>query len=422
MNVVCFLTTALVLMFVFPAASLGQEPQLSTPVPLAQLVAEAQANNTQIAAADHSARAARMVVPQVTTLPDPKFTVQQFSVGSPRPFAGYTNSDFAYIGFGASQELPYPGKLRLRGQVAEADAVTQQAEVEVTKASVVDAVKIDYLQLAYLQQTLGILRQNESILGQLIQDVTAHYQVGQGMQQDVLEAQVERTKIVREITMHHQNMARLEAHLKGLLHREQSSQDIVTGELTESPLEKTSVELLDLVRQRNPQVQADASAIRKQDAQLASAKREGKPDFGLGYMYQNTDRKFRDYYMLTLDVRLPRKKRVNAEIGEAAEKLAESQQTLDSHLQQQLAEAQQQYAQIQGDVELLKEYREGLLPQSDAAYRSTLNSYAANRDQFIHVLAYFTDLLNLKLQFAEILADHETALAHLESLTGATLR
>jgi hypothetical protein len=25
----------------------------------------------------------------VTTLPDPKFTYQQFSVGSPKPFAGY---------------------------------------------------------------------------------------------------------------------------------------------------------------------------------------------------------------------------------------------------------------------------------------------------------------------------------------------
>jgi outer membrane protein TolC len=121
------------------------------------------------------------MVPQVTTLPDPKFTYQQLSVGSPKPFAGYTNSDFAYIGVGASQELPYPGKLRSRGEVAQRDADTKLAEVEVTK-SIADAIKADYLQLAYLQQTLGILRQNESVLDQLIQDATVHYQVGQGMQ------------------------------------------------------------------------------------------------------------------------------------------------------------------------------------------------------------------------------------------------
>jgi outer membrane protein TolC len=177
-----------------------------------------------------------------------------------------------------------------------------------------------------------------------------------------------------------------------------------------------------MVRQNNPQIQVDASAIEKQHAQVASAKREGKPDFEVGYMYQNTDRKYRDYYMFTFDVRLPRKKRVNAEIAEATERLAESQQTLDAHLQQQLAEVQQGYVKVTSDEELLKEYREGLVPQSDAAYRATLSAYASNREQFVHVLSYFTDLLNLKLEYAQTLLDHETALSHLESLTGATLR
>ncbi|MGF7183697.1 TolC family protein [Tunturiibacter psychrotolerans] len=182
------LTATLVLVTAFSA--FGQTTVASTPTPLPQLLAEAGANNPQISAADHRVRAARQLAPQVATLPDPKFTYQQFSVGSPKPFAGYTNSDFAYIGVGTSQELPYPGKLRARGTVAERDADTKQAEVEVTKTSIADTVKADYLQLAYLQQTLGILRQNEAVLDQLIQDATAHYQVGQGMQQDVLQAQV----------------------------------------------------------------------------------------------------------------------------------------------------------------------------------------------------------------------------------------
>jgi outer membrane protein, heavy metal efflux system len=177
-----------------------------------------------------------------------------------------------------------------------------------------------------------------------------------------------------------------------------------------------------LVRKNNPQIQVDASAIQKQDAQVASAKREGKPDFELGYMYQNTDRKYRDYYMLSFDVRFPRKKRVNAEIAEAQEKLIASQQTLDSHLAQQLSQVQQFYVQAAGDEEQLKEYREGLVPQCAATYRAALSAYAANKDQFTHVLSYFTDLLNLKLEYAQTLLDHETALAHLESPTGATLR
>src|SRR5271169_2434240 len=419
MNVVS-LTAALVLATVFSA--FGQEPVASPPTPLPQLLAEAAANNPQISAADHGAKAARQMAPQVTTLPDPKFTFQQLSVGSPKPFAGYSNSDFAYIGIGASQELPYPGKLRLRGQIADRDADTKQAEVGVIGIGIADAVKADYLQLAYLQQTLGILRQNEAVLDQLIQDATAHYQVGQGMQQDVLQAQVNRTKIVKEITMHHQLMGQTQAHLKGLLSRDQGSPDIVTEDLTATPLRRTSDELLAMVRQNNPQVQVDAISILKQDAQVASAKREGKPDFEVGYLYQNTDRKYRDYYMFTFDVRFPRKKRVNAEIAEATERRSESQRTLDAHLQQQLAEVQEDYVKASSDEELLKEYREGLVPQSDAAYRATLSAYASNREQFIHVLSYFTDVLNLKLEYAETLVDHEAALAHIETLTGATLR
>jgi outer membrane protein TolC len=419
MNVV-FLTATLVL--ASAVSAFGQETPGSAPTPLSQLIAEAQANNPQISAADHEARAARQMAPQATTLPDPKFTYQQFSVGSPKPFAGYTNSDFAYIGVGASQELPYPGKLRLRGQVADRDADTKQAEVGLIDTGIADGVKADYLQLAYLQQTLGILRQNETVLDQLIQDATAHYQVGQGMQQDVLEAQLNRTKIVREITMHHQQMGQIQAHLKGLLNRDQASPDIVTEDLAETPLKMTPDELLALVKKNNPQIQVDASAIQKQDAQVASAKREGKPDFEVGYMYQNTDRKYRDYYMFTFNVRLPRKKRVNAEIAEAQEKLIASQQTLDANLAQQLAQVQQLYVQASSDEEQLKEYREGLVPQSDAAYRATLSSYASNKEPFTHVLSYFSDLLNLKLEHAQILLDHEAALAHLESLTGATLR
>jgi cobalt-zinc-cadmium efflux system outer membrane protein len=414
------LTATLVLVTAFSA--FGQTPVASTPTPLSQLLAEAGANNPQISAADHGARAARQVAPQMTTLPDPKFTYQQLSVGSPKPFAGYTNSDFAYIGVGVSQELSYPGKLRARGVVAERDADTKQTEVEVTKTSIADAVKADYLQLAYLQQTLGILRQNEIVLDQLIQDATAHYQVGQGMQQDVLQAQVNRTKIVKDITMHHQLMGQAQAHLKGLLSRDQGSPDIVTEDLIDTPFQRTSDELLARIRQNNPQIQVDASSIRKQDAQLASAKREGKPDFEVGYIYQNTDRKYRDYYMFTFDVRFPRKTRVNAEIAEATERRSESQQTLNAHLQQQLAEVQEGYVKATSDEELLKEYREGLVPQSNAAYRATLSAYASNREPFIQVLSYFTDLLSLKLEYAQTLVDHEAALAHLETLTGVTLR
>src|ERR1700732_1043377 len=65
---------------------------------LEDLLNEAEQNNPQIASARQGWQAAKQVPSQVSTLPDPQFTAQQVNVGSPRPFAGYSNSDFAYVG------------------------------------------------------------------------------------------------------------------------------------------------------------------------------------------------------------------------------------------------------------------------------------------------------------------------------------
>ena len=420
MPVVRFLTATLLLAAVLPV--LGQRDSPGTPTPLSELLAEAGRNNSQIKTANDAWQAAKQVPRQVSTLPDPTFTYQNMSVGSPRPFAGYSNNNFAYIGIGASQELPYPGKLRLRGEVAKQQANVMDMKLDATAASVADAVKVDYIHLAYLQQTLGILSENERVLDQLIKDATAHYEVGQGSQADVLQAQVERTKIVREITSNNEERGNTEADLKALLHQDQRSQDIVAEPLVENPLRLTSAELLQMVSKNNPQIQIDSGTVEKQNAALASAKRDGKPDFGVAYMWQQNDRKYPDYYMFTFNIRLPRRGRVHAEVAEAVDRLAESKEELDAHLQQQLAQVKQGYVTATSDEELLKEYREGLVPQSDAAYRATLSAYAASRDQFTHVLLYFVNVLDLKLDEAQVLADHETVLAHLETLTGATLR
>ncbi len=420
MTMVSLLTITIVL--ATTASALGQKSATSTPTPLASLLAEASRNNSEIKTANDAWRAAEQVPRQVSTLPGPTFTYQNLSVGSPRPFAGYTTNNFAYIGIGASQELPYPGKLRLRGEVAKRAADVKQADLDATMDSVADAVKVDYIRLAYLQKTLGILRENEKVLDQLIDDATAHYGVGQGSLADVLQAQVERTKILREITTNHEEMGDIEADLKGLLHRDQDSSDIVAEPLVENPLRLTSAELLRLVRKNNPQIQVDSSTVRKQNAALASARRDGKPDFGLAYMWQQNDRKYPDYYMFTLNIHLHRRRRFHAKVAEAAEMLAQSKEELDSHLQEQLAQVQRGYVKVTNDEELLREYREGLIPQSIAAYRSTLSSYASNRDVMTHVLLYFVNVLDMKLDEAQVLADHEIVLAHLETLTGATLR
>src|ERR1700692_1230127 len=146
MKVALYWTAALVMAM---GVSAYAQEMTGMPTPLATLISEAQLNNTQLSAADHAWKAATHVAQQVTTLPDPQFTVQSYSVGSPKPFAGFSNSDFAYIGFGASQDIPYAGKLRLKGDVANRNADMQQAQTDLLRISVSDQIKLIYLRFQY---------------------------------------------------------------------------------------------------------------------------------------------------------------------------------------------------------------------------------------------------------------------------------
>jgi cobalt-zinc-cadmium efflux system outer membrane protein len=139
-------------------------------------------------------------------------------------------------------------------------------------------------------------------------------------------------------------------------------------------------------------------------------------------MFEQTGSGYPDYYALTLNLKLPRHKRVEGEIAEATEHLNQSKQELDSEVQLQLAEVEEQYIAATSTDELLKEYQEGLIPQAEAAFHSEEAAYQSNKEHFAPVLSSLLDVLSFEHDYQQALLDHETALAHLETLTGATLR
>src|SRR5579864_187215 len=404
-----------------PQASTEMQHEVGNPTPLSVLIEEAKKNDPAIHVAESAAKAATFVAPQMSTLPDPQFTLQQFSVGSPRPFAGYTNSDFAYIGVGVSQQFPYPGKLRLRGAVADRDADTAKAHIEVVLQDEIENLKTTYFHLAYLQQTLGTLQRNAALLEQMEQQAEAHYSTGMGNQQDVLKAQLERTKILREISMHHQLVGEGQAELKRILRRPQDSSDIIAEPVAATFLSYTASELLDKVREQNPNIHENSAMVQRSQTAVELAQKEFRPDFGVSYMYENTDRKFRDYYELSFNVNFPRRKPRQAALAQAQVNVERAQEDLDTQLQAALAEVQKQYVMVKTSEEQLLIYRDGLIPQAEATIQAGLAAYQSNREDFETLFSSFMDVLSLNLEYQQTILDHETALAHIERLTGVTL-
>jgi len=385
---------------------------------LRQLTQEAEQKNPQIAASYHAWQASRNVPKLASALPETELSVQQFSVGSPRPFAGYSNSDFAYIGFGASQDIPYPGKRQLRARVAEHEADSMEAQTDSVRRAVVGNLKMVYFHLAYIQQTLEVLQKSDQLLNQVQEATEAHYRVGQGNQQDVLKAQLQHTKILQEIAHHHQEEGLLEAQIKQVLGRPQESADIVVETLTLRALPYTAAELLQRAREQNPDLHSKQASIRQQETQVELAHKNFRPDFNLQYTYEHTASQFRDYYMATFGIRLPNRGRQKAELAEAQENQERARQELDSESQRVLSEVQQQYVRARTSEERLKIYSDGLVPQSEATFQSALSAYQSNRQDFESLLSGFLDVLNFDLEYRSELVEHESALAELERLTG----
>src|SRR5260221_3439005 len=420
--------SVILLSVVLAAHAFAQEsPTLHTGsiTPLSDLLAEAEKNNPQIEAARQGWQAAKQVPTQVSTPPDPQFNLQHVSVGSPRPFAGYVNSDYAYIGLGVTQDIPYPGKLRLKGEIAKRDADVSQQQVESVRRAVLAEVKASYFQLAYLSKTLTILETDGELLKQVEQAADARYRSGMGTQQGVVQAQLQETKLLREIAMHHLQVGKLEARLKQLLNRSQESPDVEPADLTETPLAQTYGDLLAAAQVQNPEIASAKKMIERQSLQVNLAHKDFYPDFNVQYMWQRTDpTQFRAYYMLSFGVRVPiyrgRKQRPGLARAEAEQLRARSE--LQAQSQQLAGNLRSQYVIVQQTSELLKIHREGLPPRTRSEFQAGLAAYQSNKQDFQALLTAFLDVLHLDEDYWQNIAEYETAIARLEQLTGLSLR
>jgi len=402
-----------------------QEAPKNEAAKLADLLAEAARSNPQIQAAKQEWQSMQQMPTQVSTLPDPQVAIQQVNVGGPRPFAGFTNSDFAYIGLSISQDFPYPGKLKLRRELANKDAEVAEQKVEATLRAVLSDLKMAYFRLAFLRKQSSILEGDRGLLQQMEQAAEVKYRSGTGNQQEVLQAQLQQTKLLREVTANRLEASKLQAELKQLLGRTQNSPDLVTEETVETPVTRNFDELLSAAQSSNPQISGAQKSVDRQKVAIDIAKKDFYPDFNAQFMWQRTDpSQFRAYYQFTFGARIPiyHKKKQQPELAQAEIDRTRAQSQLEAQSQEISSILRKEYVSAEKSAELLKIYRDGLLPQARAELQAGFAAYQSNRQDFLALLASFLDVLKLDEEYWQTLSEHETALGQIEELTGVSLR
>ena len=152
-----------------------------------------------------------------------------------------------------------------------------------------EQVKAGYFQLAYIQKTLAVLGRDQTLLDQIEKIAEAHYRLGQGNQQDVLKAQLQKTKILNDLAHHHELMGSQQAQMSKTSESGAGRRrNVEADDLTETPLTFTSEELLAKVRTENPDVTGGQEMVRKQSLQVEIARKDRYPDFNVQYEWEHT--------------------------------------------------------------------------------------------------------------------------------------
>jgi outer membrane protein TolC len=165
--------------------------------------------------------------------------------------------------------------------------------------------------------------------------------------------------------------------------------------------------------------------VAKQGVQVDLAKKDFYPDFNVQYMWQRTDpTQFRAYYMATFGMRIPiyRSRRQQPGLAQAQAEQNRARSESETRVQQTAFALRQEFLTQEKSAELLKIYREGLMPQARAELQAGMAAYESSRQDFQALLASFLDVLKLDEEYWQTLAEHETALAQMEEMTGLELR
>jgi outer membrane protein TolC len=384
------------------------------------LVREAVANNPGVIAARVHWQAQDKVPIQAATLPDPQVSLQHFTVGSPQPFSGYESSDFYYTGFGVSQDIPGPGKLRLQKSEAEKDAEYARHRYEAAERDVEERVREIYFELFYHVKTLVILDRNQDELHQIQQIAETRYRVGEGLQQDLIKAQLQTTEILKEHAMHHQEEDQEQLALKQILGRDPDSRNIEIGEVQPTHLQLDSSQLAQLAASGSPELAADRAMEARSSEALKLAHQGYWPDFTVGYTFEKTGPGFRDYYMLNLGAKIPLyfwRKQTPAIEQAALEAEAAREQTRATRLQVSTA-AESSLVALRTAERIMSIYRDGLIPQAETSQASAMAAYRVGKVDFQTLLSSVLDLQNLRQEYYRSLADHEIAIAKIQQIIG----
>jgi outer membrane protein, heavy metal efflux system len=398
----------------------AQIPELR--VSLKELTGEAIKNNPAIAAAQKRYEAARQRPTQQSSLPDPTISLGYNSVGNPLPGAGLGKDVLANAGVMVSQEIPAPGKLKLRGEMASKEAQAEFQQYQAVQLAVISQLKQAYYRLQYTYAATALLVRDRDLLERLLKVTEDRYSVGRAAQQDVFKAQIQTSILETRLVKLEQERKSRAAEIDSILNRAMGTPVGRPADVKPNPLTATVEELFAAARQNSPMLGRDQKMIERSELAVNMARKEYYPDVTLNAGYYNMG-SMPPMYEVRADFKVPiyfwRKQR--AGVNEQVSNLSEVRRTYEATDQSLRYRIQDDFLMAQTSARLMKLYTLTVVPQGNLALESSLSTYETGSVDFLSVLSNFTMVLDYEMNYYDEALNYALALSRLEEMTGKAL-
>jgi len=407
-----------VLLMPFTPLAQPEKPMMK----LEQLIEEAIQNNPEILAAKNRWEVYKEKVPQASALEDPMFSFGIINL--PYNF-NFKQDDMTMKEFGISQKFPFPGKRPLMKQMAEKEAEAVSKDVHTKVNQVTRDVAVAYYELSHIDRASEVTQRNKEILESFAKIAETRYSVGEGIQQDVIKAHVEISKMVDDLIMLNQKRKATEAKLNALLNR---PPETVVGKPEEVVPRKIPYALEELQKNAlgtNPVLQGMKKMIEAKEKAYDLAKRDYYPDFKFFVAYGQRDKTsdgMNRMDMLTgmMEVNIPifYKSKQAPKVAEALAdiRVLEAQyQGMKNEIQFMIADMASMIQRTDRQIEL---YKTGIIPQANLQVSSAMSAYRVNKADFMTLLDSQMTVYKYELEYHQALTEYEKNVANLEAVIG----
>lgn len=390
-------------------------------------VAIAIADNPSLAAMQARFEAMSAIPSQVGTLPDPVLSVGALNFPTDTFHVG--QEAMTQVQIGISQRLPYPGKLALREEVSSFEAYAAGNTVDEARLRLVRDVQSSWWTLHYLDKSLGILAQNQELLRQFVEIAKTKYEVGSGLQQDVLLAQLELSKLL-DAKIQLTGMRRSEAARFNHLVGRPADLSVLLPDSTSLMLPELAdeTELVARAQEMRPKLAQRRNKIQAAQSRVGLARKDYYPDFTLGAVYgtrqgdnpPHVGGERADLLTLRLSINLPlypSRKRASAVSQRSSELLSERYALSDelNAVHAEISRANADYVQAREKFSL---FETGIIPQARQTVASMLAAYQVSEVDFLNLVGSQITLFNFETQYWHSLSAANQALARLYAAVG----